>query len=93
MSKAKTLRGRIKAAWRRIPEAYRIEIISVTQTFIAVFGATFVMFVQASGATEWSTETFIALITGAFVAAARAGVKAVWVGIGAWITARAQAKK
>lgn len=79
--------------WRKIPEVYRLEIVSVTQTFIAVFGATFVMFVQTNGTQAWTYETVVALIIGAFVAAARAGVKAAWIGAAAWLASRAQVKK
>lgn len=93
MEEKLTFAQRLKARWLRVPEAYRVEIISVAQTFITVFGGTFVLFIQSNVQTEWTAETITSLIVAAIVAAARAGVKAVWIAIAAWISARAKAKK
>jgi len=73
--------NRVKALWLGLPETWRTEIASAFHTFIPAFMATLYLFIQAQPANaEWTTDTLIALIVGAFMAALRAGFKAlsVW---------------
>lgn len=57
--------------WKKIPLRWRKEIVSVSQTFIAVFGLSF--FTQLSaGDLDWTSSTLVSFA----VAAARSALKA-----------------
>lgn len=80
VSKAKI--NRVKELWLGLPETWRTEIASAFHTFMPVFISTLYLFVetQAGNTVPWSKETLAAAAVAGFVAAFRAGFKAlsVW---------------
>jgi len=75
---------RVKELWLGLPETWRTELASAFHTFVPAFVSTLALFIQAGQGMTWSRETVIAFIVGAFLAAVRAGFKAVSV----WFFAR-----
>lgn len=67
--------NKVQELWHSIPLVWREEIVSVAQTFLAAFVVAVSVSVDVTGTTSISTDVALAIV----LAAARSGLKAVWV--------------
>jgi hypothetical protein len=70
-------RNRVKELWLGLPETWRTQIASAWHTFGATFLGVFGAFVLSALEMPWTQEALYAAATAAFIAAIRAGFKAV----------------
>lgn len=67
-------RNKLQQYWLKLSPTVRSEVVSVLQTFLAVFAATVAFSFESTGSVALSADALIAV----FIAAARSGVKAAW---------------
>jgi hypothetical protein len=64
----------VQKQWDSVPKSWKVELVSIVQTFIPAFIGALAISIELTGGVVWTKDALLAIL----LAAARSGFKAVW---------------